>query len=146
MTEPTSVDISFTGKAAKETYDINKKYDHNDWCFTSLEDVRSNFEKAKLLDDNISFVKDDILKTLQDAAVLPEKISVLRLDTDWYESTKAELEVLYPRLSIGGVLILDDYGHWAGSKKAVDEYFQKNGKRPFFQYTDYSGRVAVKFD
>ena len=67
MTEPTSVDISFKGKAAKEKYDINKKYDHNDWAFASLEEVRSNFEKAKLLDDNISFVKGDVLKTLQDS-------------------------------------------------------------------------------
>jgi O-methyltransferase len=73
---------------------------------------------------------------------LPQRISVLRLDTDWYESTKKELEVLWPRLSPGGVLMVDDYGHWAGAKKAVDEYF--DGRRPFFHYIDHTGRLAVK--
>lgn len=60
---------------------------------------------------------------------LPKKISILRLDTDFYSSTKIELEVLYPRLVKGGVLIIDDYGYWQGSRKAVDEYFfnKKNG-------------------
>ena len=57
----------------------------------------------------------------------PERISLLRLDTDWYESTKLGLEVLYPRLSIGGVCILDDYGHWLGARQAVDEYFAAAG-------------------
>jgi hypothetical protein len=53
---------------------------------------------------------------------------VLRLDTDWYESTAAEFEILYPRLSTGGVLIIDDYGCWAGSRKATDDYFAKEPK------------------
>jgi hypothetical protein len=76
--------------------------------------------------------------------LLPKKISVLRLDTDWYDSTLLELEILYPRLSVGGVLLIDDYGYWSGAKKAVDEYFEKNGNRPFLQYTDSTGRTGVK--
>ncbi len=74
---------------------------------------------------------------------MPDKISVLRLDTDWYESTKRELEVLWPRLVKGGVLLIDDYGHWQGARKAVDEFFI-GSDRPFFSYTDYTGRIAVK--
>ena len=74
---------------------------------------------------------------------MPRVISVLRLDTDWYESTKAELEILYPKLAIGGVLIIDDYGHWGGSRKAVDEYFA-NRSRPFLQYIDQTARIGIK--
>ena len=73
----------------------------------------------------------------------PEKISLLRLDTDFYESTKAELENLYPSLQAGGIIIIDDYGHWEGCKKAVDEFFF-NKKNIFFQQIDYSGIIGVK--
>ena len=58
---------------------------------------------------------------------LPEKISILRLDTDFYSSTKIELEILYKRLVKGGILIIDDYGHWKGVRKAVDEFVSSNG-------------------
>jgi hypothetical protein len=68
----------------------------------------------------------------------------LRLDTDWYESTKKEMDILYPKLQKGGILILDDYGNWAGSKKAVDEYFQLHGNRPFFVFINSTTCVAVK--
>jgi hypothetical protein len=67
---------------------------------------------------------------------------LLRLDTDWYDSTKHELSYLYPLLTRGGVLIIDDYGHWAGSKKAVDEYFKN--KMMLLNRIDYTGRVGVK--
>jgi O-methyltransferase len=75
---------------------------------------------------------------------LPNKICVLRLDTDWYESTKKELEILYPKLSINGCLIIDDYGHWSGAKKATDEYFETHHNRPLLHCIDYTGRAAVK--
>ena len=70
-----------------------------------------------------------------------EKISILRLDTDFYESTKVELEVLFPKLISGGFLIIDDYGHWKGARKAVDEFF--NGKE-WLHYVDYSCRYIIK--
>jgi hypothetical protein len=76
----------------------------------------------------------------------PESIALLRLDTDWYESTRASLEALYPRLSPGGVCILDDYGHWQGARAAVDEYFEGRGARPFMLPIDYSGRLFIKTD
>ena len=75
---------------------------------------------------------------------MPEKISLLRLDTDFFESTKKELEILYPRLVSGGVLIIDDYGHWKGSKKAVDEYFELDKNFLWFHRIDYGSRLLIK--
>ena len=77
-------------------------------------------------------------------AQAPERIALLRLDTDWYESTKHELEQLYPRLADGGVLIIDDYGHYEGARQAVDEYFAETGERVLLNRIDYTGRIAVK--
>lgn len=145
MTEPTSDDVAFSGAVdAFDTYARNRKAGHNEWCLASLDDVRGNFRSANLLDEKVKFVQGDVSLTLADAANLPANIAVLRLDTDWYESTKIELDVLYPRLSQSGVLIVDDYGHWQGAKKAVDEYFDQHGKKPFLQYMTYSSRVGVK--
>ena len=144
MTEPTAADRKeSTGAPAAETYRALQRGTHTDWCFASLEDVQQTFSRAGLLDDRVVFVKGDVLATL-DGPEVPDRIAVLRLDTDWYESTKKELEVLYPRLSAGGVLIIDDYGHWAGARQATDEYFETHGQRPFLQYTDLTGRTAVK--
>ena len=72
------------------------------------------------------------IQPLKDNNNLPSIISLLRLDTDWYESTKVELEILYPRLQKNGVLLLDDYGHWEGARKAVDEYFMED-KDKYYQ-------------
>jgi O-methyltransferase len=75
---------------------------------------------------------------------IPEKIAILRLDTDWYESTRHELVHLFPRLSPYGVLIIDDYGCWQGAKKAVDEYISENNLRIFLSRIDSTGRIAIK--
>lgn len=141
MTEPGEVDVSIAGAVAKEKFEQQQRKDHNAWQYASIEDVRENFDRAGLLAGVVRFVEGDILQTLK-STHLPAAISVLRLDTDWYESTKVELEVLYPRLANGGILIIDDYGSWQGSKKAVDEYFTKTS-RPFLQYSDTT-RVGVK--
>jgi O-methyltransferase len=144
MTEPTDVDVNPGGNKASATFLEKKRTDHNAWCYASLEEVAAIFD-ALGLRSRTRFVKGDVLSTLDDSASLPTAVSVLRLDTDWYESTRKELEVLYPRLSVGGVLIIDDYGHWGGARKAVDEYFAKV-PRPFLQYTDPTGRVGVKLE
>jgi hypothetical protein len=90
----------------------------------SQYEVAANLAKLYLLHhDRIRFVEGRVEDTLLDEKNLPTKIAFLHLDTDWYYSTKIELEVLWPRLVKGGVLIVDDYGHWKGSKKAVEEYF-----------------------
>lgn len=145
MTAPTEFDkAALSGVAAEKKYQETKRGENSDWCYSSLDEVKNNFAKAGLLSDRVKFVKGDVLKTLEDENNLPEKISVLRLDTDWYESTRKEMEVLYPRLSVGGIIMIDDYGHWAGAKKAVDEYFERHGGRPFLQYIDRTGRIGIK--
>ena len=88
------------------------------------------------------FVEGDVLTTIP--AEAPASLSILRLDTDWYHSTRHELEQLYPRLSPGGVLIVDDYGYWRGARKATDEYFQSVNTRPLLNRIDYTGRICVK--
>ena len=79
-------------------------------------------------------------------AQAPDRIALLRLDTDLYDSTLHELEHLYPRLTTGGVLIVDDYGKIAGATKAVDEYFAALAHPPLLQRIDVQGRIAVKPD
>ena len=85
----------------------------------TLKNITNNTDHKK-----IRLIKGDVLKTLDKKENLPSSISLLRLDTDFYESTKKELEVLYPLLNKGGILIIDDYGHWKGCRKAVDEYLK----------------------
>ena len=111
-----------------------------------MEDVKKNCLNAGLNLESIKFIKGDISDTLKSVENIPDVISVLRLDTDWYESTKVELEVLYPNLSEKGVIILDDYGHWEGSRKAVDEYFSSKKYKPLFNIIDKDCRSAVKID
>jgi O-methyltransferase len=96
--------------------------DRSSWCCASIEDVRANLGLTGYPAARLRLVKGKVEQTLREPANLPDRIAVLRLDTDWYESTKVELEVLFDRLSAGGVLIIDDYGWWAGVKKAVDEF------------------------
>ena len=92
--------------------------------------------------ERIHFIKGKVEETLPKHA--PGKIALLRLDTDWYESTAHEMTHLYPRLSENGVLIIDDYGHWQGARQAVDEYFARQEFRPLLTRMDYSARMLVK--
>lgn len=118
------------------------KYYNTAICGNSLNDVRRNFDVAGVLSDRIVFVQGDVEKTL-DSDKLPDSICVLRLDTDWYISTMKELRVLFPKISLHGVLMVDDYGHCTGARAAVDEYFNDKDK-PLLQYIDYTGRLAIK--
>jgi O-methyltransferase len=105
--------------------------------------VRETLLATGYPESRLHFVRGMVENTLP--AQAPEAIALLRLDTDWYESTRHELEHLYPRLATGGVLIIDDYGHWEGAKRAVDEYFA-SGKTPLplLNRIDYTARLAVK--
>jgi O-methyltransferase len=142
MSAPTAADTTHSGADASATYRERVREGHVDWVYASLDDVRESFRRANLLDDQVIFVKGKVEDTLADKRNVPEKIALLRLDTDFYESTRAELEVLYPRLVSGGVLIVDDYGHWRGARKAVDEYFK--GAVILWSRIDYTARMSVK--
>ncbi len=123
MTAPGPEDKRRGGTPASVSYD-SKKAAGIQWCGASLEEVRGHLAEMGVLDDTkLRFVVGDVRETLLDPSNLPEQIAILRLDTDWYASTKVELEILYPRLVNGGFLIVDDYGHWQGSRLAVDNYF-----------------------
>jgi hypothetical protein len=143
MTKPLDVDVKLKEELdTRAKFMASQKIGHNDWCFAPLEDVKKSFQSLGLL-ETARFVQGDVMETLDNECNLPEKICVLRLDTDWYESTKKELDVLWCRLQPGGILILDDYGHWQGTKKAVDEFFPL-ADRPFLHYVDDPSRLIVK--
>jgi hypothetical protein len=108
-------------------------------CYSPLEEVKRNMAATGYPATQISYIKGKVEDTLPAAA--PQHIAVLRLDTDWYESTRHELEHLYPCLSPGGVLIIDDYGYWSGARKAVDEYFHDS---LLLSRIDATGRIALK--
>jgi len=147
MAEPTEHDVNAkTKEKASIKYQGKNKGTHVDWCYASLEDVKKCCQVSGIDINSIKFVKGDVCNTLNDPANRPDKIAVLRLDTDWYKSTKTELELLYPTLSNSGVLIIDDYGHWQGSRKAVDEYFANSEYKPLFNVVDYTGRSAIKIN
>jgi O-methyltransferase len=108
----------------------------------SEDAVRAMLLESGYPPERIHVVRGRVEDTIP--AQAPEQLAIVRLDTDWYESTRHELEQLYPRLAPGGVLIVDDYGHWEGARRAVDEYFAAYPPRPLLHRVDYSCRVAVK--
>jgi len=143
MTEPDENDFDIS-KNLNAKFLMNKDKDKktNIWGVCSLENVKDNIQSNAKNIDNIKFIKGPVEQTLAVQINIPEKISLLRLDTDWYSSTKKELEILYKKVSPGGIIIIDDYGHWGGSKKAVDEFF--SNKYVWMHYIDYACRLIIK--
>jgi hypothetical protein len=144
MTDPTAADVEAgTGVTAAQMLESTEVGDGNNvWCVAGRSDVEANLRTTGYPMEQFTLVEGDVAVTLKES--VPDEISLLRLDTDWYESTRVGMEVLYPRLVVGGVCILDDYGHWQGARSAVDEYFAAMGRRPYMHPIDYSGRVFIK--
>ncbi len=142
MPPPAEEDRNYRGEAASELLDAADRSSAWVWAVAQLDDVRANMASTGYPDERIVYVQGRVEDTIP--AQAPERIALLRLDTDWYESTKHELEHLFPRLSPGGILIIDDYGHWAGARKAVDEYLDEQNMPCFLCRIDYTGRIAVK--
>ncbi len=142
MTPPGDRDIDFRGSSAKEQLADTDKWTDLIWAASSLEEVRATMATSQYNADNIRYVQGSVEETLPSEAL--ESISLLRLDTDWYASTRAELVHLYPRLVPGGVLIIDDYGHWKGAQEAVDEYFRLHEIQMRLHPIDYSARIGIK--
>jgi O-methyltransferase len=143
MSAPDQNDVSLVGERASELIKVHEKSEFDRfWCYAPIDAVKQAVLSTGYPEKNVRFVKGRVEDTLPQEA--PQRIALLRLDTDWYESTRHELETLYPRLERGGVLILDDYGHWQGARKAVDEYVEKHCLKLFLSRTDYTGRVAIK--
>lgn len=148
MTEPSDQDTSRFDEPALRTFNEAAAQGERAWepvfgaAAFGLEQVQDVLAATGYPADRIHFVVGPVEDTLP--AQAPERIAVLRLDTDWYASTKHEMDHLYPRLSRGGVLLVDDYGHWEGARRAVEEHFAEHGERPLLARTDYTGRLAIK--
>ncbi len=142
MTPATEVDVSVTGVHGGHYLEGTQK-SKNDviWAFAPLEDVKKNVRSTHYPEGKVFYIQGPVEVTLRQAENTPSLIALLRLDTDWYESTKFELEVLYDRVAPGGCIIIDDYGHWEGAKKAVDEFFAD--KPVLMHRIDYTGRLII---
>ena len=136
MSRPSEHDIRQNGEPAASKWQAGQTESHNEWCFAPLSEVQENMVATGYDPRLIHFVKGLVEETIPKSA--PSQISVLRLDTDFYESTCHELVHLYPRLAVGGVLILDDYHCWQGQREALDRYFAEQGIGMMLSFTSTS--------
>jgi O-methyltransferase len=141
MTPPTDADMKPSGERAGDLL-ATEDASSDVWAIATLDDVRAAVLGTNYPPERIHFVEGPVEKTLPDHT--PDEIALLRLDTDWYESTKHELVHLYPRLHTGGVLLLDDYGYWQGARRAVDEYVREHELPLLLNRIDHTARIAVK--
>jgi hypothetical protein len=137
MTPPTEQDITYAGVTAAE---LLASPTGRMRCDAAMDQVRGALASTGYPMDHVHLVRGPVEDTLPGHA--PEQLALLRLDTDFYASTSHELAHLYPRLSAGGVLILDDYGSWRGAKQAVDEYF--HDAAVLLHRLDWTGRLVMK--
>lgn len=144
MPEPTAIDIDLKrGKSAVGSFEQWKDNEGgSSWCFAPLDDVKETLSTVGYDMTRMFLVKGKVEDTIP--ANAPATIALLRLDTDFYESTLHELTHLFPRLSHRGVLIVDDYGQWQGARQAVDQYVMENNLGILLNRIDYTGRIGVK--
>ena len=143
MTAPTAEDLDHRGRPAADRFaELADGEQSSAWCRAGIADVRANLALTGYPEHLLHFVPGMVEQTIPAGA--PASIALLRLDTDWYTSTRHELVHLWPRLVSGGVCIIDDYGHWKGSRQAVDEYLAEQGLKVLMHRLDYSGRLIIK--
>jgi hypothetical protein len=143
MSEPSEHDVDPYGQRVADDWDsIRSDRDSLVFAYASLADVQANVGRTGYPPERTRFVEGKVEDTIPASA--PDRIALLRLDTDWYESTRHELEHLWDRLEHNGVLIIDDYGHWAGARRAVDEFFASRADAPLLNRIDYTGRIGVR--
>jgi hypothetical protein len=142
MTEPSENDRNFQEiKASKFMQESSKQKEYSVWCYAPIDGVKAAMNSIGYNQEKIHFVQGKVEDTIPERA--PSTIALLRLDTDWYESTRHELIHLFPRISPGGVIIIDDYGYWQGARKAVDEYIKENKIPLLLNRIDFTGRIGV---
>ena len=149
MAEPDAKDLSWDGKPAMDQWAPQRTDDGNDWCRSSLAETQRNVLSTGYDASRLHFIAGLVEDTIPGPAVggdaAPADIALLRLDTDFYRSSMHELEHLFPRLAMGGVLILDDYSYWQGQRQAVDEYFASQGVHMLLNMISTSA-VGIKVD
>lgn len=136
-------DVDLWGNSQFDQWEKHRRTDElSALADVSVEEVRDNMASTDYPLDKVELVKGMVQRTIP--ARQPDEIGLLRLDTDWYNSTVWELHHLYPRIVDGGALIIDDYGHLRGQRQAVDEYFAARNAFPLLHRIDYSGRLVIK--
>jgi hypothetical protein len=133
-----------TNEMVVEEWSKNKVSDDiNKWCYCSLEQVQARLNEFNYDSSKLHYVVGNVMNTLNDSANIPEKIAILRLDTDWYDTSKFELEKLYDKVVTGGIIVFDDYYHWAGQRKATDDFFSEKGLTYDFVQQDTVKTAAI---
>ena len=142
MPPPSDADVRLKdGRPAKELLE-SQRQGHATLgnCRTRRREARDG-AKHGYPSEKIFYHQGRVEETIPDEA--PDRIALLRLDTDWYESTRHELNHLYDRLSPGGALIIDDYLYWEGSRRATDEWLDETGVALFLVPLEMA-RIAIK--
>jgi len=142
MSDPTEKDVSFNNESAYKNWEQIKSSNSIILCYSTLDEVKKNVFSTGYDQNKFHFIQGKVEDTIP--SQMPDKISILRLDTDWYESTYHELKHLYSKIVKGGILILDDYGYWKGAREAADQFFKENNINPLLQRIDRSGRMVIK--
>lgn len=143
MARPIEKDIKIqSGRPAIDTWEKYQKDGYNEWAFVPINEVKKNLFSTSYPKENLIFIKGKVEETIP--GKIPLKIALLRLDTDFYESTYHELKHLFPLLSEGGVLIIDDYGDFTGAKEAVDKYLKENNIKILLNALDGPARIGIK--
>ncbi len=142
MPEPGDQDVRQFDKVSASELLKNDTKDDGTRAIASIEIVKQTMSLSRYPTDKVRMIVGKVEETIP--STIPKQIALLRLDTDWYSSTLHELRHLYPLLSPGGVLIIDDYGWWEGARRAVDEYFADHEAAPLFNVIDDTGRIAVR--
>jgi O-methyltransferase len=145
MSRPGEVDVHTVDESEQMSrWKVFQRDGYNEWCYASIEEVRANMLATGYPPESIVLVKGEVEETLP--GTLPERIALLRLDTDWFASTYHELTHLYDRLAAQGILIVDDYGAYNGARLAVDRFFAERGVGMFLHRIDTAARIGVKTD
>lgn len=141
MPRPGEKDSKIRGITSANEMWEKEKNKNGGWYIASIEEVAGNLKKTNYQNENFILVKGVVEDTIPET--IPQSISLLRLDTDFYTSTYHEFTHLYPILSQKGVLIIDDYGSWRGSRDATDKYFKEKNINLFLHKID-TGSIAIK--
>lgn len=128
---------SFEGMPKAKNKDDGADLSQNDYLKVSLDQVRSNFRKFGLLDEQVEFLKGWFADTLPNAKI--KQLAILRLDGDMYSSTMDSLKNLYDKVSVGGYVIVDDYHDWPSCRKAVTDFLSMKSIEPEIKTIDWTG-------
>ncbi|MFI5134368.1 MAG: TylF/MycF/NovP-related O-methyltransferase [Chitinophagales bacterium] len=142
MSEPTEKDVTFRDESAYKNWDKIKSSNSIILCYSTLDEVKKNVLSSGYSSEKFHFIKGKVEDTIP--LNIPDNISILRLDTDWYASTYHELKHLFSRVVKNGVIIIDDYGYWKGAREAVDQFFKEINLKPLLHRIDHTGRIIIK--